>query len=75
MLPAIWSNPAGADAVFTRQFYDLIEIFRIGGYCPHTNYLFLGASGAGCAASQTLMRSLQATTLIAVCSALRPSRS
>ncbi|PMB64619.1 putative serine/threonine-protein phosphatase C22H10.04 [Beauveria bassiana] len=26
------------------QFYDLIEIFRIGGYCPDTNYLFLGAS-------------------------------
>jgi len=26
------------------QFYDLIEIFRIGGYAPHTNYLFLGAS-------------------------------
>lgn len=25
------------------QFYDLIEIFRIGGYSPHTNYLFLGA--------------------------------
>ncbi|RIA89489.1 serine/threonine-protein phosphatase [Glomus cerebriforme] len=24
------------------QFYDLIEIFRIGGYCPSTNYLFLG---------------------------------
>ena len=24
------------------QFYDLIEIFRIGGYAPHTNYLFLG---------------------------------
>ncbi|CAG8504309.1 11097_t:CDS:2 [Paraglomus brasilianum] len=24
------------------QFYDLIEIFRIGGYCPYTNYLFLG---------------------------------
>lgn len=24
------------------QFYDLIEIFRIGGYCPDTNYLFLG---------------------------------
>lgn len=24
------------------QFYDLIEIFRIGGYPPHTNYLFLG---------------------------------
>jgi hypothetical protein len=26
-----------------RQFYDLIEIFRIGGYAPNTNYLFLGA--------------------------------
>ncbi|KAI8993184.1 Metallo-dependent phosphatase-like protein [Pilobolus umbonatus] len=24
------------------QYYDLIEIFRIGGYCPDTNYLFLG---------------------------------
>ncbi|ODQ77571.1 hypothetical protein BABINDRAFT_163307 [Babjeviella inositovora NRRL Y-12698] len=24
------------------QFYDLIEIFRIGGYAPDTNYLFLG---------------------------------
>lgn len=24
------------------QFYDLIEIFRIGGRCPDTNYLFLG---------------------------------
>ncbi|BFZ62606.1 Putative serine/threonine protein phosphatase [Saitoella coloradoensis] len=24
------------------QFYDLIEIFKIGGYAPHTNYLFLG---------------------------------
>jgi len=27
---------------FSSQFYDLIEIFRIGGYAPHTNYLFLG---------------------------------
>jgi serine/threonine-protein phosphatase PPG1 len=26
------------------QFYDLIEIFKIGGYCPDTNYLFLGSS-------------------------------
>ncbi|KAJ7902156.1 Metallo-dependent phosphatase-like protein [Mycena olivaceomarginata] len=24
------------------QFYDLIEIFRIGGYAPNTNYVFLG---------------------------------
>jgi serine/threonine-protein phosphatase PPG1 len=24
------------------QFHDVIEIFRIGGFCPDTNYLFLG---------------------------------
>lgn len=24
------------------QFFDMIEIFRIGGRCPDTNYLFLG---------------------------------
>jgi serine/threonine-protein phosphatase PPG1 len=29
------------------QFYDLIEIFRIGGYAPNTNYLFLGQSFDG----------------------------
>jgi hypothetical protein len=30
-----------------RQFHDLIEIFRIGGNAPNTNYLFLGTSGSG----------------------------
>jgi len=24
------------------QFYDLVELFRVGGECPHANYLFLG---------------------------------
>src|SRR3954468_6630072 len=24
------------------QFHDLIELFRIGGLCPDTNYLFMG---------------------------------
>ena len=28
--------------LFFRQFYDLLEIFRIGGSVPETNYLFLG---------------------------------
>lgn len=24
------------------QFHDLLELFRIGGTCPDTNYLFMG---------------------------------
>ena len=24
------------------QFYDLLEIFRIGGEIPETNYIFIG---------------------------------
>ena len=24
------------------QFYDLLELFKIGGDCPAVNYLFLG---------------------------------
>lgn len=35
------------------QFYDLIEIFRIGGYCPDTNYLFLGTFSPACASGAT----------------------
>jgi hypothetical protein len=27
----------------TSQFSDLLEIFRVGGPCPDTNYLFLGS--------------------------------
>lgn len=26
------------------QFFDMLEIFKIGGFCPDTNYLFLGMS-------------------------------
>lgn len=24
------------------QFFDLIELFKMGGFCPETNYLFMG---------------------------------
>lgn len=52
------------------QFYDLIEIFRIGGYCPDTNYLFLGTPGRLCVAVETrLTRSQQETMSTEACSA------
>lgn len=39
------------------QFFDMIEIFKIGGFCPDTNYLFLGEPLHLTAASQTVKRS------------------
>lgn len=53
------------------QFFDMLEIFKIGGFCPDTNYLFLGEmkkSWDSCAligiVSSMLMQSmdLKATT-------------
>lgn len=41
------------------QFYDLIEIFRIGGYCPDTNYLFLGMP-VSCLTSLQFMHTMYA---------------
>ena len=63
------------------QFFDLIEIFRIGGYCPDTNYLFLGE--LRCRGRYTCEEPsrtangepAQATTSIAECLASRLSHS
>jgi hypothetical protein len=41
-LQSFWENVKWILKGSPRQFYDLIEIFRIGGYAPNTNYLFLG---------------------------------
>ncbi len=34
--------PPSPCVYFFSQFFDVLEIFRIGGYVPNTNYLFLG---------------------------------
>jgi len=36
------------------QFFDMIEIFKIGGFCPNTNYLFLGQRASEVEASSVL---------------------
>jgi hypothetical protein len=45
------------------QFFDLIEIFKIGGPCPDTNYLFLGVwhLSCSCPAPANLASPAQAT--------------
>lgn len=70
------------------QFFDLIEIFKIGGWCPDTNYLFLGVlhpppptppkkrqyggSIQHDTSTDTQVTSTQATTSTAACSASKP---
>ena len=54
---------------FRRQFYDLIEIFRIGGYAPNTNYLFLGMTIVS--PSSILLNFSKATMWTVACSALK----
>ena len=52
------------------QFFDLIEIFKIGGWCPDTNYLFLGMH-IGHPESRKFLTTSQAIMWIAACSASR----
>jgi hypothetical protein len=52
------------------QFHDLMELFKIGGPNPDTNYLFMGAFTATKAVSRA--DSLQVTTLTEDTSPLRP---
>lgn len=42
--PNVRSVPAPCTIVgdIHGQYYDLAELFRIGGRCPDTNYVFLG---------------------------------
>lgn len=63
----------GLDGRRESQFYDLVEIFRIGGHAPHTNYLFLGESRES-PARASRADTTQATMSTAACSPLRRSR-
>lgn len=62
------------------QFFDMMEIFKIGGPCPDTNYLFLGMDdalklGPMARDPNCFANSLQAIMSTADSSPLRPSPS
>lgn len=41
---------ATVDSGARSQFHDVLEMFNVGGRCPDTNYLFLGALMPACCA-------------------------
>jgi hypothetical protein len=51
------------------QFFDMLEIFKIGGFCPNTNYLFLGMGTGIRQPTSVLSDFKQVTTLIVAFSA------
>lgn len=50
------------------QFFDMMEIFKIGGPCPDTNYLFLGKWRAQGPGTRPPANNFQVTMSTAACS-------
>lgn len=57
------------------QFFDMLEIFKIGGFCPNTNYLFLGTGPPHRSVSvKAVLTWRQGTMSIVGCSVWKRSR-